>query len=316
MNRFVIDDAPWAPAQISSAALDESLVAFADRLQTTNSRREQIGFYVGIWDVALVGADTLSTLIYERENPRRLSRDVRTRLSRLFDQLAGNTFDETGLPSLEVDIQGARFVAPAVVVAWGATATRRAIGCITPTCSGRVGALPVGVNGIVHPIHFVTNEATHVAFFRDAVSVENADERGFAILARSAFPLLQFVEGVFGGLRDFSRPFRDRRGDLVFHLSVLNDAGARIFALAQNQRIEAEFRALQVIMSPETRETIADGRCRRARERVHGDETLVFDWHMKVEPQIDRIHVHPGTAASAGRVLVGIFHAHLPLPQD
>jgi hypothetical protein len=157
---------------------------------------------------------------------------------------------------------------------------------------------------------------TQVELFRDAIRIENADEDGFASLAPSAFPALAFVDGVFRGLRDLSRPYRDRRDDLILHLSALSDHGAWIFALQQNAKIEAEFMSRKITISRETHETITDGRCRRARERAHGGTTFVFDWHTKIELHIDRIHVHPGTAASGGRVMVGIIHRHLPLPGD
>jgi hypothetical protein len=314
--RLVVDDAPWAPDDVTKAALEDALHALADRILAATSRKERVGVYVDIWKLALVGEHTLSALIYDLDNPRGLGRDVRTRLARLFDKLASHTFDEGALPAIEADVHGARLLAPGIVLAWSAASERRAMACITPPSSRRAGRVAVRVNDAEQHVHFVADEATHTAFFRDAIRIENADEDGFAALAPSAFPELGFVEGVFRGLRDLSRPYRDRRDDLIFHLSVLNDDGARIFALEQNQQIEAEFMSRKVTISRETRETIADGRCRRARERTYGGQTLVFEWHTKIELHQDRIHVHPGTAGAGRRVLVGVIHRHLPLPGD
>jgi hypothetical protein len=41
---------------------------------------------------------------------------------------------------------------------------------------------------------------------------------------------------------------------------------------------------------------------------------LVFDWHVKIEPHIDRIYFHPPTSESGGRPVVGVIHKHLRLP--
>jgi len=314
--RFVIDDAGWAPDDVAPDTLEDALHTLADRILTTTRRRERVGLYVDIWNLALVGPHTLSMLIHAGENPRALGRDVRTRLARLFDELSSHTFDETTLPALEVEVQGQRLLSPAAVLAWSAAAEHRAVGCITPPTSARSGRLGVRVDAHDQLVHFVSDEPTHVAFFRDAILIENADEAGFAAIAPSAFPALVFVDGVFRGLRALSRPYRDRRDDLIAHFSVLNDHGAEIFGFQLNAKIEAEFMSRKVTISRETRETIADGRCRRARERTHAGETLVFDWHTKIELHLDRIHVHPGTPASNGQVLVGIIHRHLPLPGD
>jgi hypothetical protein len=314
--RLVIDDAAWAPDDVASEDLEDALHALADLLLTSTRRGERVGFYVDLWNLEVVGSHTLSMLLHDADNPRALGRDVRRRLARLFDELSSEAFDETALPALEVDIRGVRLLSPASVYAWSAAAERRVVGCITPATSARSGRLPVGVDGRDQPVHFVTDEPTHVAMFRDAIRTESADEDAFVALAASAFPELVFVDGVFRGLRDLSRPYRDRRDDLILHFSVLSDHGAAIFALEHNARIEAEFMSRKITISRETRETIADGRCRRARERTHAGAAFVFEWHTKIELHLDRIHVHPGVAASGGKIMVGIIHRHLPLPGD
>jgi hypothetical protein len=102
----------------------------------------------------------------------------------------------------------------------------------------------------------------------------------------------------------------------VKHFSVLNDHGAAIFARREHRLIERGFQEHGIDISPETSETMSNGRCKRARERTFDGQTLTFEWHTKIEPDRDRIHVHPGNARSNGQVIVGILHEHLPLPGD
>lgn len=314
--RFAVDDAPWAPDEVVPEALEAGLDTLADRLLEARERGEDVGLYDGFWGLHLVGAHQPEHLLFDAANPRALGRDVRLRVARLLDQLAANAFDEGSLPDVEADVAGARLLTPAAILAWAEAGGRRAVGCITPPCSGRAGATAVAVGGELRTVHYVIDEATHVAFFRAAIELENADEDGFAALAPSAFPRLGFAENVWRGLRDLSRPYRDRRDDLVLHLGVLNDRGAEIFGLREHLEIERAFAGHGITISPESTETMADGKCRAAREATFDGSRLVFEWHTKIEPHQDRIHVRFVPAPPTNRVVVGIIHRHLPLPGD
>lgn len=311
--RFVLDDGPWAPADVAAEVLEDGLEALSDRLSVARERGEPVALYEGVWGLAVVGDETLDSLLFNTDSPRKLRRDARIRLARQLEQIAGASFDEGTLPDVSATVAGSEVLSPATVYAWAAVKDGRACACLTPPCSARAGATTVRVGEEELPVHFVPSEAHHVAFFRDAICLENADEDAFAQLAPSAFPELEFVDGVWRDLRDLSRPYRDRRDELIHHFGVLSDHGARIFALGQNALIEAEFGSLKVHLSPENTETLADGKCRRARERVHRGKSYLFDWHLKIEAHTDRIHVHPG---DGGPVLVGIIATHLPLPGD
>jgi hypothetical protein len=313
--RFVVDDAPWAPADISPTLLDDGLDALVDRIQAALVRRESVVFYVALFQQELVGKDDLNRILYDADNPRQLSRDVRLRLKLALDRIQ-TSFAEDELPELEAEVAGQSHLAPASVLAWAQVRAGHAVACLTPSSSGRSGPTPVRVGAATATVHFVSSEAHHVAFFRDAIVLERADEDGFARLAASAFPELCFVKDVWRGLRDLSRPFRDRRDDLIRHLGVLNDHGRKIFARKLVKQIESEFMGLKLTISQETKETLADATCRKARERFFAGEALIFDWHSKIELHLDRIHIHPGTAKSRQQVIVGIIHRHLPLPGD
>jgi hypothetical protein len=165
-------------------------------------------------------------------------------------------------------------------------------------------------------VHFAPDEAAHVDFFRKVVEAPGCDIAKFETTAGHAYPNLAFVPGVFRGLRDLSRPFRDRRDEICRTLSIISDNVSAIFESPKEKAIAEALHSLGLDASTETRETILDGKCRTARERVFGAKTLVFDWHVKIDPFVDRIHLHPPIAESQWRPIVGIFHSHLPLPGD
>ena len=109
----------------------------ADRVDVAQHRDEPVGMYADLWNLAVVGNHTLTAILYE--GAYALSRDVCTRLSRMFDRLASNTFDEAGLPAIEAHVGSVSFSAPAIVKAWVGVREHRAVGCISPESSGRSG---------------------------------------------------------------------------------------------------------------------------------------------------------------------------------
>lgn len=307
--RFVVDDAPWAPDDVAVGLLEEALVGLTERLEVAAARSEAVEVYEGLLWMQIVGADTLYSLLYEADNPRSLPHDLRLALGRRLDKCA--SFDELGLPSVDAVIDGVNHTSPAAVRAHGRIGERAATACLTPATSGRRDEAQVVVAGVPRAVRYVVDEPSHVAFFRDAFAVENADEESFASLAPHAFPELEFADGLWGGLRDFSRPYRDRRDELVTMLGALSDHGRRIFGLPQRDWI-AHFAAVRIEISPESSSDMKPP-CLRHRQRELRGETLTFEWHMKLDRHVDRVHVHPGTARADGRPVVGILTRHLPL---
>ncbi len=306
----MIDDGPWFDGD-DSDAFERGLEALADRLETARSRGERVGAYVGLEETSVAPRCALWEVLFGGACPFDLSRDVRRRLALALDKV--QRFED--LVGIDVEIDGNTIIAPSVAFAHANVTTGHSIACLTPTTSQRRGPLAVSSGGTESIVWFVTEEADHVGFFRDLIEREQGDHEMFAAIAPSAFPRLRFVERCFKGLHDLTA-FRELRPNVIQHLSVLSDDGARIFALRLHKDIESQFGALGVTISPETTETMRDGKCRRARERHFEGELLVFEWHTKLEPHQNRIHVHPGTPSSSNLPIVGIFHKHLRLPGD
>jgi hypothetical protein len=308
--RFVIDDAPWAPDDVLPASLAEGLEGLLERLRIAKERSEPVYAYADLFQHRLVGDHTLNALLYDdAANPYRLPKDLRRQLQLRIDKTP--SFDEGQLTAVDADIAGERCTSPAAVLAFQRVLVNKATACLTPACSRRSGSLSVRVDADVALVHYVSDEAQHVAFFRDAVEVENADEGGFSTQAPHAFPDLVITDNLWRGLRDLSQPYRARRAELARLLGALSDHGARIFAMPQRDW-ESQFASRGVHISGESSNDMKPP-CRKHREREYGGETLVFEWHIKIEAHVDRIHVHPGTQRSNYRVIVGIITRHLPM---
>ncbi len=182
-------------------------------------------------------------------------------------------------------------------------------------------------------VHWVGDEPGHRAFFRAAINVERNTEASLERFAAHAFPDVHFLKGVWRGLRDFEGGYGRVRDKLRTILATLDDYGAWIFsapppAVSRNdaagphgvapgdQLIQRRFASHLQDVSPEKPNVRDWQNCREAREREVGGRTLYLEWHVKLEPHINRVHIHAPVAESRQRVIVGIFHAHLPLPGD
>lgn len=181
-------------------------------------------------------------------------------------------------------------------------------------------------------VHWVVNEATNRDFWRDAIDVEGGSAASLERLAPHAFPDLYFHVDVWQGLSKFAGGYLSVRRELLRYLAVLDDHGAWAFicpppalaigepigpdanALPTNQIIEKRFLGLNLSMAPENPNVYANGGCRRSREIEIGATTLYCEWHGKLEPHRNRVHVHPPVPLSDRRVVIAIFHEHLPLP--
>jgi len=220
-----------------------------------------------------------------------------------------------GIIELEVCIGGQDLLSPSIAFAHARMAARRAIACLPLSSAGRRGQVDVEVNGRVLPIHFVTDEGEHRNFFRDVIEIEEADEDSFSRLAPSAFPDLAWADTIWGGLSQFSMPFRDLRNAVTLHLAVLDDHGAALFRDLQRTRPQEISPRLGSHGAPATDEngrTKANSRARRERTCLYDGHERTFWWHTKLQPDVNRIHFL--FDSNAERIVVGIFARHCYVP--
>jgi hypothetical protein len=152
-------------------------------------------------------------------------------------------------------------------------------------------------------------------------------------LAPHAFPDLCFIDGIWRGLSDFAGGYLGVRERLRELLAVLDDHGRWAFAAPppnireedgqpdesgdpSDQLIQQRFKTHGVDLAPEKSNVKRDTTCRVARERVLAGRTLYCEWHARLRGDQNRVHLHAPVSESGGKLIVAIFHSHLPLPGD
>jgi hypothetical protein len=305
---YGLDDLPWS-------RIDAGAIKPVDLIQIVEELSDFVtGALAEIWAHDLYswprfGSVSLSDLLFG-DCRDILPRDIRLRAQIVFDRRIKILGESTETAS-QVKFRGSVHLAP--TTAWmcdriGAGGT---VASVTANRSDRVGPLIVLVDTCERHLEYIVDESTERAFFRRAIDSSHCDEDGFERLAPFAFPKIVFLSKAIRGLRDLSRPFRDRRSELVKIFSAVSDNVDHIFSSPNQFTIQSKFDALGVSVSPENRATIADRNCRTQREASFRTKTFIFDWHIKVEAHVDRIHFHAPVPESEQKMLVGVIHAHL-----
>lgn len=181
-------------------------------------------------------------------------------------------------------------------------------------------------------LYFARDEKIKVEFWREVI-VSNGDRIDDLIKwAPNAYPKLYFHDAVLRSSSSLSGGYDAAKTRIQDALAALNDYGNWVFTFPppsvspqdevfgirggypSNQLIERRFQALGLSVAPEKPNVRENSRCRTAREITVGGSVLYCQWHVKIEPHRNRIHIHAPTVASQGKTVIGIIHEHLPLP--
>ena len=321
--RFVLDESSWDGATKDSqpGVLSNAIERLLERLDVARVRGERVVKHADFYWTDLGGGLQLFSLLFVRDCPIHLDPDLASQLSMALDR--AEDFDDSTLVAYEATTDAEVRFAPGLV--WAHTSCRDGHQvAVLPLCLGRVpaGRVPVTVADSTLEIYFVTRESQHVNFFRSVISLEKANEAMFQCLATSAFPALAWADKVWRGLGAFSRPYIEVRDELVRCLGGLSDHGALCFFQHQ-----ADPRELARVLSARIGVPISDENgatkryppSRRDRTRFHRGRKKVFWWHIKLRPNVDRIHfLYESPEASVdgsekGQIIVGLFKDHCVL---
>jgi hypothetical protein len=321
--RHIIDESGMRCSHQSSDVINEDIDDLLDRIEIARERGELVARSRNdIYDAIVTERLNLYDLLYDEDATVVKDRDRRLRLRVAFDRMHIWDDDDDLLDLISdcaVTINNERVESPSLALAHACRERRHSVGCLNLASSGRSGPINVCVGDTEHTLHFITDEPTHVELFRSAVEIENMGEGAFQSIATSAFPDLRWADGVWGGLRDFSRPYIDCRASLVLHLGVLNDFAAELFhrlSASHPEQITPSLASHGVTATDENGRAKRNNKARENRTRRAGDETYAFWWHTKLRPDRDRIHFMwcQDEHSPPGDIVVGIFTRHCYLP--
>ncbi len=155
---------------------------------------------------------------------------------------------------------------------------------------------------------FVATPADHSTFYRTLYSVENVPEGEFFEIAVKAFPDLAFAPTV--NFQHFQGAYVHRRPEVVHHLSLINDRFLELYKAEFGSSRNISMRlGIDVSIEGDNRKSEA---LMRHRDAKFMGRVYRCEWHSKLEPHRNRIYFHSGDEGTDGRVLIGIFHQHLP----
>lgn len=330
---FVVDGSEWCFDGWSEAEIDSALGAFLERVTTAQSRGERVWIGDDIYTRPVLGGLSVWELLSPGAAVK-LDNEILEKLAAALGRATRYLDEESWPVGMEYPeiVVGEGPASENADVYWAHHRVRagRAVACLALR---RSGVYLTGSAAGAVKLHWVIDERGHRAFFRSAIDVERDTAATLERLAPHAYPDTFFLPGVWRGLSDFEGGYTRVREELRRYLDGFDDHGWWVFMAPSpleteldrrppiegrpDQRlIERRFSLCGLEMAPENANVAQHKTCRQARERTLKGRTLYCQWHGKIEPHINRIHIHPPIPESGNRIVVAIFHAHLPLPGD
>jgi hypothetical protein len=168
-------------------------------------------------------------------------------------------------------------------------------------------------------LFLIGTESAALEFYREAPELGDFSKAEFIANSRRAYPNLYFREGIENQLDRFSRPYLAMRPALIEALSDLNDHLPPIVDEVKSGFVVARrFNAMsRYSISPESpqphqnksamKERQVEFRDVKIGEVRLGNINVNCEWHLKLEPDRDRVHFYFGYQ----KILIGIFSEHL-----
>lgn len=329
---FIVNGADWTFDGVSSAHIEAQIDQVLGFVATSLDRGEEI----------LVGGDFQSRPMFDGfslweialgQAPVEISGDIVQELAAWLGH-AGVYTDELNWPDgwdqTEISVDGDP-PEDNPDLAW-VHHTVRSGHAMASLSLRRRGPKPTATSLGAAEVHFVSLEVDRTAFWRDAIIVEGDHANALVRLGPHAYPDIHFLPGVLDEVNNLGGGYLALRSSVQAAIAALNDHGRWIFTTApppltptdglhpdpnggapSNQIIERRFRQIGLDVAPENPNVRMNAQTRKARERKLGNNTIYCEWHVKLQPHRNRIHIH-GPAHGIDQLIVAIVHEHLPLP--
>jgi hypothetical protein len=328
---FIVNGADWRFDGEARTAVADALERFFDFAGTSRERGETMSFGDDFQTRPVLGTLTLWDL-FGPDAGLHLPGEMRQELAAwlLSPHLYADDDWPDGADEVEVGIADSAPTANADV-AWAHHCVRagRSVACFALREDAVVNTV-TDAGGAV--LHFVATEAGRRRFWREAIVLEGDSADSLRRNAAHAYPDVLFVEGVLANLEGLTGGYLALRGRVRAALAVLDDDGHWIFTcpppvatrredppppsatLPPNHLIRVRFSHYGLDVAPENPDVQAHRRSREARETTLMGRTLYCEWHIKLEPHRNRVHLHRPVQESGDKVVVAMIHEHLPLP--
>lgn len=177
-------------------------------------------------------------------------------------------------------------------------------------------SLDNNINGTID-CFILSNTSDIIYYYRHIMQAQSCTGRNFLPSAKKAFPSLHFHPSI--AIEDLDVDLKLHFGMIIHHLTFLNDEYEQL-GISLNwdlPKLKLAARARGVEFSDESANTKNDARKIRLRIRTFslpdGDVDFSCSLHTKILPTMGRIYFHNPHAKSAKKLLIGIFHKHLPI---
>ena len=305
--RFVVDENSLVLDRVPASEGEAELESMIGELKALQAGGERVDILSGWGSLnCLEGEDVANILAHGNV----FDRDSSSLLLRLLGRCGA--WDED--PNTVVDDEVVVDQEPhhSFGIAWARKMVMAGCGMAIVTAPHRFSGGAHAVDQLMQPglvdVVFVATPADHPRFYRTLYSVENIPEGEFFEIAAKAFPDLAFAPTV--NFQHFRGAYVLRRPEVVHHLSLINDCFLELYKAERgSSRIISICLGIAVSIEGQNRKSQA---LMRYRDATFGGRVYRCEWHSKLEPHRNRIYFHIGDEGTDGRVLIGIFHQHLP----
>jgi hypothetical protein len=307
---FVLDETSWIATKPD--AYLEQIETLLDNMDQLRENDRECVYSEELFHIEIYGGKKLYDL-FAATGELTIPHQIQERIIAAFGRLkTWSELDRTWPDDLDVSIAG---VGPtfAPSLAWAmkqaSQSARDAVPCLIAASVWPEGLHAVTVGAACSDVWLAT-DVTHPGYYRWIAThgTDRPDE--FAPWLESAFPNLDFVEDCTSGIKEMSLGYRDLINPIVAALGILSDDGPRIFRESWQTAPNA-FGALGVAISDENGHTKSNKVAEKDHTRTFAGRSIPFWWHIKLQPDRDRIHLDATPLNDGGKIVVGIFCRHL-----
>ena len=305
--RFVIDENSLMLDRVSAGEREAEVESMIDELQALQEGGERVDILSG-WGSTncLEGEDVANILAHGNV----FDRDISSLLLRLLGRCG--TWDEDPTTVVDDEVVVDQEPYKSFGIAWARKRVMAGCGMAIVAAPHRFSGGSHTVDQLTQPepvdVSFVASPVDHPTFYRTLYSVENVPEVEFFQIAVKAFPDLAFAPTL--NFQHFQGSYVHRRPEVVRHLSLINDRFLELYKAEFGSSRNISMR-LGIDVSIEGHDRKSEALMRHRDVKFRG-RIYRCEWHSKVEPHRNRIYFHSGDEWTNGRVLIGVFHRHLP----